>query len=115
MQHPKYIEHGTEAERINAWQKILILLEEKKDKAKLMPVLQKHYRLNTTWDKVFSFWQNTSFPHWTDKMFEADKHFKIEVNKCNCFTQPQQEGNWATGRYYDINGMCKYCGLKLKK
>lgn len=107
METIKYFEHGTEHERITSWQKILILMDEKGVLSKKIIHLGKHYKVNSDWERVFSFMNVIRGIHFTDQIFEMDKKFKISVNKCTC----------RINNGHDVNGMClnQSCGLKIKQ
>ena len=103
-------EHGTEHEKITAWQMILILLDEDKSLSSKFIYLGKHYKVNAEWEEVLSFIYKIKDQHFTDQIFELDKKFSISVNKCKCKGQ-----NPPLAVFYDSNGMCIICGLKIKQ
>src|ERR1035437_3951238 len=103
----KYKEHGTEHEKITAWQKILILLSEYKSiPSKTKFHLEKHYAiLNADWSQVFYIISKDKNKNITDNIFRLNTTFAISVNKCNCWSNI----------IMDTNGMCDKCGLKIKQ
>ncbi len=109
IQEQGYKEHGTHQERITSWQRILNLLDDEKVLSKQFIHLGKHYKIKAEWEDVLSFVDKIKDQHFTDQIFELDKKFPISVNKCKC------KGQNPSAVFYDANGMCCSCGLKIKQ
>ncbi len=106
-----YYEHGTYGEKLAAWQKIISAWSRPNPYEQKMEWLNKHYIIDKEWAEVIDIIKipSTSNNAYLNLLDDLILKFNISVNKCECKGQPLDL------KYYDVNGMCKKCELKIKQ